>query len=170
MRASADQIDWQVRNYSAISVRPGLHVCKSARIMMAMLKPTDPIADARLDLWLWAARFFKTRSLAKAAIVGGKVRVNDLPCKPAKTLHPGDRVQVDRAGERWLVEVIGLSELRGSAETAAGLYREDDAHRQARLQLREQRRFEALGMQAPPSKPDKKARRLLRALGDFDAS
>ena len=62
--------------------------------------PTGPMTEVRVDLWLWAARFFKTRSLAKQAIDGGKIDVNDGGCKPAKALHIGDRLQISRGEER----------------------------------------------------------------------
>lgn len=130
---------------------------------------TSTTDDCRLDLWLWAARFFKTRSLAKAAITGGKIRVNSQPVKPAKSVRPGDTLEIQRAGETWVVQVAGLSEQRGSAEQAATLYQEQAESQRARLAAREQKRLEALGMQPPDSKPDKRARRLIRALGDIDA-
>lgn len=130
---------------------------------------TRSTEDCRLDLWLWAARFFKTRSLAKAAITGGKIRVNAQPVKPAKSVHVGDTLEIQRAGETWVVQVTGLSDLRGSAEQAATLYQESTESQTARLAAREQKRLAALGMQPPDSKPDKRARRLIRALGDIDA-
>src|SRR5262245_47621060 len=127
--------------------------------------PTTP--SVRLDVWLWAARFFKTRSLAKQAIEGGKIEANDLSVKPSRAVHAGDRLSIRRGEERFVVEVTGLSEQRGSATAAQALYRETDASRAAREALREQRRMQ--GPAAPATKPDKRARRLIRALGDIDA-
>ena len=123
----------------------------------------------RLDIWLWAARFFKTRSLAKQAIEGGKVEINDQPGKPAKSVHVGDRLRVRRGDENFVLDIVVLSEQRGPASVAQGLYRETDDSRTAREALREQRRLEGSGYAKPASKPDKRARRLIRALGDIDA-
>ena len=128
---------------------------------------TSPLSEVRADVWLWAARFFKTRSLAKQAIEGGRVDVNDAGCKPAKVLRLGDRLKVSRGEERLDVEVLALSDKRGPASAAQLLYRETEASREAREQLAAQRRL--IGSNAPSSKPDKRARRLIRALGDIDA-
>jgi ribosome-associated heat shock protein Hsp15 len=121
----------------------------------------------RLDVWLWAARFFKTRSLAKHAIEGGRIDCNDAPAKPSKAVHAGDRVRIRRGEETFVVDVVALSAQRGPAAVAQTLYRETDGSRAAREALREQRRMQ--GSNAPASKPDKRARRLIRALGDIDA-
>jgi ribosome-associated heat shock protein Hsp15 len=129
---------------------------------------TDP-SGVRLDVWLWAARFFKTRALAKRAIEGGKVKVGDAPGKPAKLLHVGDHLHVSRGEETFEVEVTALSERRGSALQARQCYSESEASRVARIAKSEQRRLAAAGYQKPATKPDKRARRLIRALGDIDA-
>jgi ribosome-associated heat shock protein Hsp15 len=126
-------------------------------------------AGVRLDLWLWAARFFKTRALAKRAIEAGKVEVNAQPGKPATLLRAGETLRIARAEERFEVVVFSLSAQRGPASVAQALYRETDASRIARETERERRRMEATGYRAPLSKPDKRARRLIRALGDIDA-
>jgi len=131
-------------------------------------RASAPAPFARLDIWLWAARFFKTRSLAKQAIEGGKVVVNDAPGKPAKALHVGDRLKLRRGDENLVVDVAALSERRGSAAIAQALYRETDASRAAREADREKRRLEGAGYAKPATKPDKRARRLIRALGDID--
>ena len=128
-----------------------------------------PAPSVRLDVWLWAARFFKTRPLAKQAIEGGKVELNDAPGKPARAVHVGDRLRVGRGDEHFGIEVIGLSERRGSAAVAQTLYRESEESRTARDALREKRRLEGAGYAKPATKPDKRARRLIRALGDIDA-
>ena len=129
--------------------------------------PTSPLSEVRADVWLWAARFFKTRSLAKQAIEGGKVDVNDGGCKPAKVLRVGDRLKLSRGEERLEVEVLALSDKRGPASVAQQLYHETEASREACEQAAAQRRL--IGSNAPSSKPDKRARRLIRALGDIDA-
>ena len=134
-------------------------------------KPTEHSepASIRLDIWLWAARFFKTRSLAKRAIDAGKVQVNDASAKTSRPMHIGDRLSIRRSEELMVVEVTALSERRGSASVAQTLYRETDESRAAREALREQRRLEGAGFTKPATKPDKRARRLIRALGDIDA-
>lgn len=118
----------------------------------------------RVDVWLWAARFFKTRSLAKQAIDGGRIDINGSSCKPAKALHVGDRVKIGRGEERLEVEVLALSEKRGPASAAQSLYRESEASVTARELAREQRRL--TGASGPPTRPDKQARRELRRLKD----
>ena len=129
--------------------------------------PATP--SVRLDIWLWAARFFKTRSLAKQAIEGGKVDVDAIAGKPSKPIHAGDTLSIRRGEESFVVEVLALSEQRGPASVAQTLYRETDISRQAREALRERRRLEGAGYAKPASKPDKRARRLIMALGDIDA-
>ena len=133
--------------------------------MRAMNDPHDHApAEVRADVWLWAARFFKTRSLAKQAIDGGKIDVNGAGCKPAKLLHAGDTLKIGRGDERLEVEVLALADRRGPASAAQALYRESEASRQAREARREQRRL--VGVQAPRQRPDKHARRELRRLKD----
>jgi ribosome-associated heat shock protein Hsp15 len=129
-----------------------------------MNKLTDPITEVRADVWLWSARFFKTRSLAKHAIEGGKIDVNDAGCKPAKTLHVGDALKISRGEERMEVEVLALSDKRGPASVAQSLYRETAASLAARETAREHRRL--VGVSGPPRRPDKHARRDLRRMKD----
>ena len=123
----------------------------------------------RLDVWLWAARFFKTRALAKKAIEGGKVELNQAAGKASKAVRVGDRLNVARGEERFDIEVAALGEQRGSAAQAQSLYRETEASRNARVEAAERRRLERSGYAKPPTKPDKRARRLIIALGDIDA-
>ena len=130
----------------------------------------DAIAATRIDVWLWAARFFKTRSLAKQAIENGKVEVDGQRAKASRNVRPGDAVQVVRDEETFVVEVLATSEQRGSAAVAQALYRESDESRLARETRRAELRAARAGYQAPHGKPDKRARRLIRALGDIDAS
>lgn len=126
-------------------------------------------AGVRLDLWLWAARFFKTRSLAKQAIETGKVEIGGQRAKASRAVRVGDPLRIVRAGEVFEIEVRALSDTRGPASVAQTLYSESDASRLAREQARALRAAERAGFQPPDSKPDKRARRLLRALGDIDA-
>jgi ribosome-associated heat shock protein Hsp15 len=130
-----------------------------------MASPESPLqAPVRADVWLWAARFFKTRSLAKQAIDGGKIDLNDASCKPAKAVHVGDVFRIGRGEERLEVEVLVLSEKRGPASVAQALYRESEASIAAREAAKAQRKL--VGAMAPPGRPDKQARRELRRLKD----
>ena len=131
----------------------------------------QPIAaeSVRLDLWLWAARFFKTRGIARQAIETGRIDVAGQRAKAARPLRRGDVVRVMRGDEVFEVEVLALSGKRGPASAAQALYRESDESRAQREQLRALRMAERTGYRAPEHKPDKRARRLIRALGDIDA-
>jgi len=128
-----------------------------------------PVAAMRLDVWLWAARFFKTRSLAKQAVETGKVDVAGHRPKSSRAIRVGELLQISRGDETWEVQVSALSELRGPAPVAQQLYQESEASRARRAELRAQRAAARNGYQAPEHKPDKRARRLIRALGDLDA-
>jgi len=123
----------------------------------------------RLDLWLWAARFFKTRALAKAAIENGKVEIGGQRAKPARQVRIGDALRIVRGDEAFQVDVLALCGKRGSAVAAATLYREAEASRLQREQQRAHRAAERGGYRAPAHKPDKRARRLIQALGDIDS-
>ncbi len=122
-----------------------------------------------MDVWLWAARFFKTRSLAKQAVETGKVEVAGQRPKSSRAVRVGECLCVQRGDELFELQVLGLSDTRGSASVAQALYQESEQSRERRAQQRAQQRAERNGYQAPESKPDKRARRLIRALGDLDA-
>ncbi|MGH8074385.1 MAG: RNA-binding S4 domain-containing protein [Lysobacter sp.] len=130
----------------------------------------DITAAVRLDLWLWAARFYKTRALAKHAIETGKVEVEGQRAKPSRTLRVGNALRIGRGEETFEVTVRALAEKRGPASVARMLYEESDASRTERERIRALRAAERAGYQPPQTKPDKRARRLIRALGDIDAS
>jgi ribosome-associated heat shock protein Hsp15 len=124
---------------------------------------TDALIEAdtiRLDVWLWAARFYKTRSLAAAAAGNGQVQLNEQRVKPAHAVRVGDVVTVRRDALVWQAVVTGLATRRGPATEAAKLYREPDAARAARETEIEQRRT---GAAAPrfPGRPTKRERRRL---------
>jgi ribosome-associated heat shock protein Hsp15 len=136
---------------------------------MSKSVPESSADGMRLDVWLWAARFFKTRSLARAAVDGGKVEVGGQRAKPSRSVYAGDALCVQRGEERFEVVVCGLSEVRGPASVAQKLYVESDASKQRRESERAQRAAERAGYRPPETKPDKRARRLIRALGDIDA-
>lgn len=133
------------------------------------MQPDSSVPSVRLDLWLWAARFFKTRALARQAVETGKVDVGGQRAKPSRGIRAGDALIIVQGEEHFEVDVLALSSKRGSASIAQGLYRESDASRLAREQARALRTAERTGFQAPETKPDKRARRLIRALGDLDA-
>ncbi|HET7299539.1 MAG TPA: RNA-binding S4 domain-containing protein [Oleiagrimonas sp.] len=117
-------------------------------------------AHVRADVWLWAARFFKTRRLSREAIDGGKVELNDAVCKPSKLVKPGDRLRITKGEERFDIEVLALSEKRGAAKVAQMLYEETEDSRAAR---EEQRAMACLSRPVKPDKrPDKADRRKLR--------
>jgi ribosome-associated heat shock protein Hsp15 len=116
----------------------------------------------RLDKWLWAARFYKTRTLATTAIGAGQVRIAGERVKPAHALKLGERVTVRKGAYAWEVEVTGLDDRRGSATDAAKLYVEDPASRKAREDAIAKRRAAA-----PPRFPGRPTKRDRRALDDF---
>lgn len=119
----------------------------------------------RIDKWLWAGRFFKTRGLATEAVTGGRVHVNGARVKPAKDVRVGDTIQIRVGVTEWTVKVVELSERRRSAPVAQGLYEETDESRASRERLALQRKA------APPplgadlgARPTKQDRRRLEAL------
>ena len=136
--------------------------------MQSAMPADTSIPSVRLDLWLWAARFFKTRALAKHAIETGKVDVGGQRAKPSRGVRAGDALVITVGEQRFELEVLTLGSKRGPASIAQGLYRESDASRLAREQARVVRAAERAGFRAPDTKPDKRARRLIRALGDLD--
>ncbi|MBL8243010.1 MAG: RNA-binding protein [Rhodanobacteraceae bacterium] len=113
----------------------------------------------RADQWLWAARFFKTRSLAKQAIDGGKIEVNGARCKPAKAVHVGDILSISRGSERIEVAVAVLSDKRGPAPVAAAMYAETEASVVRREREREAQRLSRMAYQPPEGRPSKRDRR-----------
>lgn len=117
------------------------------------------MTSVRMDKWLWAARFFKTRALAARACELGRIRSNEQPAKPAREVRIGDRLRVTNDGGEFQVEVLVLSEVRGPASVAQTLYRETEASHELRLKVAAERRamkqFEVL----PPGKPSKRDRR-----------
>ncbi|HEX7025413.1 MAG TPA: RNA-binding S4 domain-containing protein [Gemmatimonadales bacterium] len=124
-----------------------------------MRSPAEEHAEARLDKWLWAARFFKTRSLAAEAIAGGKVEVNGEKPKRARSVRPGDRIRIRLGPYEHRITVLAAATRRGSAAVAAGLYEEDPAGKAARERLAEQHRLAARMHGEPTGRPTKKARR-----------
>ena len=118
----------------------------------------------RLDKWLWAARFFKTRSLAARACDLGRVEALGQPAKASRQVRVGDLLQVKNDGGEYQVEVLLLSEIRGPAAIAQTLYRETDASRESRIKLAEERRAMPHYEASREGKPSKRDRRKLERL------
>ena len=137
--------------------------------MTDLRRNPTPADSVRLDLWLWAARFFKTRGVARQAIDTGRINIAGQRAKAARPVRIGDEVRVTRGEEVFEVEVLALGGKRSSASVAQAMFRESEASRLQREQLRALRMAERTGYRAPEHKPDKRARRLIRALGDIDA-
>jgi ribosome-associated heat shock protein Hsp15 len=130
---------------------------------------SELLIEVRADIWLWAARFYKTRSVAKSMLVSGKIALAGQAIKPSRLLHVGDVLVINRANELYEITVLALSEMRGPAAKAQLLYQEADASRIKRENEREMRKLANAGYKPPATKPDKRARRLIQALGDLDA-
>lgn len=128
----------------------------------------EPLNSTRIDLWLWAARFYKTRALAKHAVETGKVEIEGQHIKPSRLVKAQDQLRITRSNELFEITIIAISEKRGSASIAQTLYVESDESRLRREAERERRKMENAGYKAPATKPDKRARRLINALGDLD--
>lgn len=113
----------------------------------------------RIDKWLWAARFFKTRALASKACDLGRIHVKGVEAKPAREVHAGDMLQVKNEGGEFEIEVLQLSEMRGPATVAQTLYRETDASKEARLRVAEERKAMQQFAPIPTRRPSKRDRR-----------
>jgi len=117
------------------------------------------MTSVRIDKWLWAARFFKTRALASKACDLGRVLFNGRPAKPAREIRVGDMLKITNDGGDFQVEVLDLSEVRGPASVAQTLYRETDASRELRQKVAEERKNTHLYEPAPDNRPSKRDRR-----------
>lgn len=113
----------------------------------------------RIDKWLWAARFFKSRALATKACELGRVESYRQPVKPAREVHVGDLFQVKTEGGEFEIKVLALSDIRGPASVAQTLYAETEASREARMKAAEERRMLKTFTPAPASRPSKRDRR-----------
>ena len=130
----------------------------------------DATNRVRLDKWLWAARFFKTRSLAKAAIEGGKVQINGQRAKPSKEIEPGITLTINQGWEEKTVVVTALSGQRRGAAEAALLYAETPESLAQREQKAAARRAARESIQYPDERPSKKQRRQIIQFRDLDFS
>ncbi|CAH2779753.1 MAG: Ribosome-associated heat shock protein implicated in the recycling of the 50S subunit (S4 paralog) [uncultured Caballeronia sp.] len=120
---------------------------------------TEPGARLRIYKWLWAARFFKTRSLVSDAVEKGRVRIGGANVKPSKNVRVGDIVEIDIERFVWQVEVLGVCDVRGPATVAQTLYaetEEDRAKRMAEAERRKIFRESAAGLQGRPTKRDRR--------------
>lgn len=113
----------------------------------------------RIDKWLWAARFFKTRALATAGVEGGKVQVNGERVKPSKQVRCGDELRIQKGTECFVVKVLILALQRSSADRARTLYVELETSIDARQALAEERRLQIAAEPVPGGRPDKRSRR-----------
>jgi ribosome-associated heat shock protein Hsp15 len=122
----------------------------------------SPSSDSvRIDKWLWAARFFKTRTLASEAVERGKVRLNDVRVKPAHSVKVGHMLAIDNGATLWQVCVTGLAEVRGSAAVAQALYQETPDSIARRATVAEQNRLFREPGSSFKGRPTKRVRRLL---------
>jgi len=118
-------------------------------------------SSVRLDKWLWAARFFKTRSLAREAVAGGKVHLNGNRAKPGRPLNIGDELRIQRGEEEYSITIVDLSVRRGPAAVARTLYTESEENRIKREQLAKERRLNHQHDASKEGRPDKRQRRRL---------
>ena len=117
------------------------------------------MTSVRMDKWLWAARFFKTRAQAARACDLGRIECNQQPAKPAREVHTKDLLHIKTEHNEFEVEVLAISAIRGPASVAQTLYRETDSSREARLKLAEERRALKNFSPAPEGRPSKRDRR-----------
>jgi len=113
----------------------------------------------RIDKWLWAARFFKTRAVASRACDMGRIQLNGLRAKPAREVHAGDKLRIENERGIFEIETLAISAMRGPAAVAQKLYRESDASREARLHLAEERKAMEQFVRLPEHRPSKRDRR-----------
>lgn len=117
------------------------------------------MTGTRIDKWLWAARFFKTRSLAGRACDLGRIRSNQQPARSSREVRVGDLLSIKTEGGDYEVEVLAISEIRGPASVAQSLYSETEASRAARQRIAEERKAGILYAPAPATRPSKRDRR-----------
>ncbi len=133
-----------------------------------MLDAMSENDNVRIDKWLWAARFFKTRSLAADAVERGRVRIGGEPVKPARSVKVGDKIFVDNGSTRWEVVVLGVSGQRGPAPVAQALYRETEDSVVKRANDQEARRLFPEPGSTIKGRPTKRDRRAIGRVGGDD--
>ena len=129
---------------------------------------SEPGGSVRLDRWLWAARFFKSRAQAKKAVEAGHVELNGRRAKPAKEVVPGDALSIRRGFAKSLVVVQAVAEQRRNAAFAQTLYRETEESVRARESEAAARRLQMVGLSSPDRKPDRRARQAIKKLKQFE--
>ncbi len=129
------------------------------RCLARTMQTDTSLSETRIDKWLWAARFFKTRALATEAVKGGKVDINGHRAKAAKNVRPGDMLKIHKAGYEYIVEVQLIAKTRGSATIAATLYTETEESRAKREALALQMKAEHASAPRSLGKPSKRNRR-----------
>ena len=122
----------------------------------------------RIDKWLWAARFFKTRSLAKKSVEQGKIKVSGQKCKPSRNVQLGDRVSIKKSDLVWEVEVTGLADKRGSAAIAQTLYEETQESINRRESQTLLKKAEYHSTPKPDKRPTKKQRRDIKSFKNLN--
>jgi ribosome-associated heat shock protein Hsp15 len=133
-------------------------------------RTADPADAIRLDKWLWAARFFKTRQLAIAAINGGKIHVDGQRVKPSRVIRPGSRLEIHKDSLSWEIEVLAINTQRRPAAEAALLYAESEASRLKRQErVRERRELGAVVLDSK-GRPTKRDRRQIQRFTEHDDS
>jgi len=126
-------------------------------------------SSVRLDKWLWAARFFKTRSVARDAVSGGKVHLNGNRAKPGRTINIGDELRIQRGEEEFVIIIVEPSSRRGPATVARTLYEESDESRIKREKLAEERKLNRQQHATRERRPDKRQRRnIVRFKNKYD--
>jgi len=126
-------------------------------------------SSVRLDKWLWAARFFKTRSVARDAVSGGKVHLNGNRAKPGRTINIGDELRIQRGEEEFVIIIVEPSTRRGPATVARTLYEESDESRIKREKLAEERKLNRQQHATRERRPDKRQRRnIVRFKNKYD--
>ena len=119
------------------------------------------MSSVRIDKWLWAARFFKTRALATKACDLGRIRSNEIEAKPARNVHVGDMLRVKNEGGEFHIEVLQLSEIRGPATVAQTMYRETEASKEQRQREAAERKAMQQYAPLPERRPSKRDRRCI---------
>ncbi|HID36580.1 MAG TPA: RNA-binding protein [Ghiorsea sp.] len=119
--------------------------------------------EVRVDKWLWAARFYKMRSLATEACKGGHVLINGMRAKASRLVHINDEIQLQKETESFTVIITGLAGKRGSAKIAQGLYSETPESLKFRAECSEQKKFQTYFAPSPDKRPDKRDRRKIKA-------
>ena len=125
----------------------------------SFLYENNLMESLRIDKWLWAARFFKTRALASKACDLGRIRSNGVEAKPAREVHVGDKLEVKNEGGEFQIEILALSQMRGPAAVALTLYCESEASKAARAKVVEERKAMQQYAPIPERRPSKRDRR-----------